>query len=255
MNIPLKVKAMLVATPLEDAAKTVQWLSHALGRSAHPELAELHLEGKRIAEVVKRLVSPTSSVLDVGCHIGSFLSLALKLSPNGKHVAIEAMPDKAAWLKRKFPRVRIEAIAVSDTCGEATFDQNLSYPGHSRLQDGTNSYGKLRSITVPTATLDSLDLGCFDLVKLDIEGAELNALKGATKLFSDCRSALIFECGVAEPGKQNPERLYRYITETMGYRIFNLVDFLYGKGPLSLDEMRKCGLYPFRGFNFVALPN
>ena len=253
MNTSMKFKSMLVATPLEGIAKRLQWAIGAKNRIAHPELIELHLDQVRIDEVVRRLTKPTSNILDVGCHIGSFLSLALKVSPKGKHIAIEALPDKAAALKRKFPTVRIEATAVSDICGNAVFERNLTHPGHSRLRDGMKTHGELRQVEVKVTTIDNLDLGAVDFVKMDIEGAELYALKGGQQFFRQ-RPPFIFEYGVAEYGKQNPEPIYRYVTETMGYKIFTFCDFLYDKGPLSLDEMRKCGLYPFRAFNFVALP-
>jgi FkbM family methyltransferase len=255
MNTTLKIKAMLVASPLEDVAAKLQWAWWCRRLWRHPELTELSLEGRHLAKVVAQLTGRTSNILDVGCHIGSFLSVAMKAAPGGKHVAIEAVPDKALRLKRKFPNVRVESIAVSDELGTATFDQNLTIPAHSRLRDGMKVGGTLRTYTVQTATIDSLNLGNFDLVKLDIEGAELAALKGASNLFSRCRPPFIFEYGVAEFGHQNPEEIYRYVTEQMGYDVFTFVDFLYRKGPLSLDEMRKCGIYPFRAFNFVAVPH
>jgi hypothetical protein len=29
---------------------------------------------------------------------------------------------------------------------------------------------------------------------------------------------------------------------------------VFGKGKIGLDEFRRCGLYPFRAFNFIAVP-
>ena len=39
-----------------------------------------------------------------------------------------------------------------------------------------------------------------------------------------------------------------------GYDIFCFGDFLFNKGNMAFDEFRKCGLYPFRAFNFISLP-
>jgi hypothetical protein len=44
------------------------------------------------------------------------------------------------------------------------------------------------------------------------------------------------------------------ITNDFGYGVYAYGDFLFDKGPLTPDEFRKTGLYPFRAFNFVALP-
>jgi hypothetical protein len=48
--------------------------------------------------------------------------------------------------------------------------------------------------------------------------------------------------------------LFDHITGVMNYDVFTFGDFLHDKGPLGFDEFRKCGIYPFRAFNFVALP-
>ena len=45
-----------------------------------------------------------------------------------------------------------------------------------------------------------------------------------------------------------------FLTEVLSYDLFTFGDFLYGKEALTFSEFRKCGLYPFRAFNFVALP-
>ena len=44
------------------------------------------------------------------------------------------------------------------------------------------------------------------------------------------------------------------ITQDLGYDIFSFTDFLFDKGEMTYDEFRKCGLYPFRALNFVAVP-
>ena len=54
--------------------------------------------------------------------------------------------------------------------------------------------------------------------------------------------------------EDEPIDLYEFITGDLGYNIFTFEDFLFDKGEMSANEFRKCGLYPFRAFNFVALP-
>jgi FkbM family methyltransferase len=251
----LKLKSLLVASPLETPAKRVQWILGAKYRRAHPELAELFLEEERLPQILRQVLTDTSNVIDVGCHIGSFLSLATKLSKKGHHVAIEASPYKAKWLERKFPSVNIRQVAISDYVGIATFEEDVANPGFSRLEGLPRASDLLvHKYTVNVTTLDSLLLDKADLIKLDIEGSELAALKGATRLIKSSRPAIVFECGAdANPGMSRRE-LFDYLTVGLAYDVMTFTDFLFGKGPLSFDEFRKCGVYPFRAFNFVALP-
>jgi methyltransferase, FkbM family len=214
------------------------------------EMAEVTLEERRLQIVLSRLLSRSSNVVDVGGHIGSFTSLARQFAPEGKHTIIEASATKANWLRRHFPDCRIEPVAVSDRIGTAMFHEDSDRPGYSKLSEES---GPNRS-EVKTVTLDSLNLGKVHLLKLDIEGAELAALRGATRLVEDRRPAIIFECG--PEGNEGLDRggLFEHVTKEMRYDILTFADFLYSKGPLGFDDFRKCGIYPFRAFNFVALP-
>ncbi len=95
----------------------------------------------------------------------------------------------------------------------------------------------------------------LDLIKLDVEGAELAALHGAARVVDKFHPTIIFECG-SEYGlvEQRLSRrdLYNFIIVDLKYNIFTFVDFLFDKGPMSFGEFEKCGLYPFRAFNFIA---
>lgn len=248
LSLSLRLKSLVVGSSLESRARQVRHLLNTIRPNL--ELAEILLEEKRLPLVLSRLLTRQSNVLDVGCHIGSFLSLAKKFAPEGHHAAIEASPEKAASLARHFPDTRIEQAAVTDFCGVARFEDDLAKPGLSRL---TINGSKKNAIyyEVKTVTLDSLRFWHFDLIKIDIEGNELKALRGGSEFLSRCRPTIIFESGPAEG--VNRAELFEYLL-SLDYQVFTFGDFLYGKGPLNGDEFRKCGLYPFRAFNFIAMP-
>jgi FkbM family methyltransferase len=255
MSTTLRLKSALVASPLEGVAKSLQWAASLPFRSSHPELTELFLEEKRLPEVLRRLVTKSSNVLDIGCHLGSFLSLARRLAPAGHHIAIEASPTKAGWLARKFPDVQVEQVAVSDHTGTATFEENIRNPGFSRLQGGFPSCDPVNRYAVAVTTLDALNIQHrVDFVKIDIEGAELAAFRGGSEFFAGNRPKILFECGADANAGLDRSALFDHITQEMAYDIFTFGDFLHNKGPLSFDEFRKCGIYPFRAFNFIAIP-
>ena len=247
-------------TPFEEAAKQLRWLLGAKERHKHPELWELYLEERRLPFVLQKLLTKNSCGVDVGSHIGSFLSLLVRNAPKGHHVAFEPVRVKCNWLRRRFPDVQVFQCAICNENGRALFEENIARPGFSRLRKGK---GELPAASVgyevQTRRLDDVltDDYRVDLIKLDIEGAEFAALLGAKKVIKKWRPVLIFECG-SEYGldSNNASRrvLYDLITEELGYEIFCFADFLSNKGRLAFEEFYKCGLYPFRAFNFVALP-
>ena len=256
MQLPgsLKLKSLAVRTGVGALAMRFRRLLGFRQRWEHPELWELYLEETRLDLVLKSLLKTDSCAADVGGHVGSFLEAVLRLAPQGTHYVFEAAPTKAGWLRSRFPEVKVFSVAISSATGTATFYEDVQNPGFSSLISNPSSYKSIHQYEVETRTLDDLLANSprLDLIKLDIEGAELDALRGATGLIARFSPALIFECGTEY--QRSRLDLFEFITNALGYEIYSFTDFLYEKGPLTFDEFRKFGLYPFRGFNFVALP-
>jgi FkbM family methyltransferase len=249
LSFPLQLKARIVGTSLEPWAHRARWLFGARQRIRHPELWELYLEEKRLPNILSMLLTKDSCCMDVGAHIGSFLSLLTRFAPAGGHIAFEPSPSKARMLRRRFPDVLVLEEAVSDTDGYANFCENYQSSGFSKLGDGENSY------KVRTHRIDGIPIDRLDFIKLDIEGHELAALRGARETIRKLKPALMFECGteyVAD--KIDKAALYLELNDRLGYDIYCFSDFLFNKGSLGFDEFRKCGIYPFRALNFLAFP-
>jgi FkbM family methyltransferase len=124
------------------------------------------------------------NVLDIGANAGFYtLAFASLVGASGHVWAIEPFADNVRNLNlhlalNEVSNVTIIQCAVSNRNGIAAFKAHES-----------NSMGKLvdhaTSLLVPTVSIDSLVetlMLCPDLVKLDIEGGELAALRGATGL-------------------------------------------------------------------------
>jgi FkbM family methyltransferase len=255
MSRMLYFRSIIVGTPLEGLGKRIQRLLRYRFFLFRPELTELFREELLLPRVIAKLaLRPESSVLDVGAHLGSFLSEVYRIAPHGKHIAIEASPTKATWLRGKFPGAIIKQVAISNRNGKAVFEENLVTSAYSKLKDDRDSTDPINCYEVDVRTIDDLRLHPVSLLKLDIEGQELAAFQGASKFIRSNRPAVIFECGALANQLADRRALFDYITDDLKYQIFTFVDFLYGKGPVEFDEFRKCGIYPFRAFNFIALP-
>jgi hypothetical protein len=52
------------------------------------------------------------------------VSLLMKLAPDGRHMAVEPTPEKARWLRKKFPEVEVRAEALDDLVPE---DRHIAF--------------------------------------------------------------------------------------------------------------------------------
>jgi FkbM family methyltransferase len=252
-----RLKSIFIGTPLEEPALRARWLFEFIRKRKHTELWELHFDEYRLPMVLERLLKPDSCCIDVGSHIGSFLSLVLRKCPQGHHLAIEAVQSKADNLRRRFPTVQVLCLAASNRNGRAIFEESIEASASSRLQTSRPDQSFV-SYEIETRRLDDIaEKRRVDLIKLDVEGFELDALRGAVATIDRYRPVIIFECGseyYLRENKIDRRALFDFLTIDLDYRISTFADFLFGKGPMQFDEFRRCGLYPFRAFNFLALP-
>lgn len=265
----LALKVRLAGTPAQPVLERLRAVATWPERRRHPELADVWHEDARIQALLRHLIAPTSNCIDIGCHVGSVLALMIRCAPHGTHRAIEASPDKAALLQRRYPDVDVRSVAVSDTPGTVTFYDAVDRPGFSGLQrplasdpDDPGSFGTIRSYDVDCETLDRLfvtgtaDPLQVDVIKIDVEGAELPALRGGEQLLGRYRPDIVFECaedaGLEAFGYTRAD-LHDFFTDA-DYHVWLVRDHVFGRGPMGRDEFVRAGTYPFPGFNYVARP-
>lgn len=141
---------------------------------------------------------PNSCCVDIGCSKGEILREMVRVAPDGRHIAYEPLPEQADRLRRMFPTVEVRQAAVADVEGEAEFTYVVGRPEYSGLEVGKYP-GRSRTerITVRTETLDrALPEGYVpDLIKIDVEGAELKVLQGAVGTITQHRPMIVLEHG------------------------------------------------------------
>lgn len=251
-------KQLLVGTRMGRAIDRVRWILYAPARARHPELWDLYLEDQRIELALTRLISDNDNCVDVGAHVGSKLAQIRKLAPNGSHVAFEPVGSKARSLQRRFQSVDIVQAATTDEIGSGRFYIDLTRPGFSGLTPPVGG-SKVTTERVRLTRIDQElnDRDRIDFIKIDVEGAELPSLRGATETLGRHRPRILFECGIdAQVGRFGYERtdLYNFLRKK-DYEIYSIVDFVYGRSPMTCQEFEDAGTYPYRGFNYVALPS
>lgn len=253
----LRLSQLAVGTPAERVLRGVRWAVTTPYRMRHPELWDYFLEERRTRQALEALLSPDDCAVDVGAHVGSMLADILRLAPDGRHIAVEPVPVKAAGLRRRFPSVQVIEAATSDRPGTATFHDDVRRPGFSGLHEPIDGV-EIERFEVQLVTLDEAlsDVDRLDFMKIDVEGAELPTLRGASELLARFQPELLFECAPdsqLEPFGYTRVELFGFLTER-GYDVYSMVDFVYGRDPMTSSSFDKAGVYPFRGFNYLALP-
>ncbi len=164
--------------------------------------------------------------LDVGANIGFYaLKFARWVGPAGKVVAFEANPAMVARIEQNrqlnhFDQLTIEARAVHNQAGKLQFYITAD-PVLSSLDDPTNAQ---QVIEVETVRLDDYlrDAGWprLDVIKLDIEGYDCQALLGARHSLEKFRPVITFEySGTADAAA---EELF-HLLDHLGYTLYGLV--------------------------------
>jgi len=212
----------------------------ALGTAVNDQLAP---------RLIAQLCQPTDVFVDVGAHIGSVIAEVRHNCPDARIVAFEAMSDKVAWLTRKFPTVTVHCCALSDQTGEAEFFVNLSQSGYSSLAE---QQGSVRRITVAINRMDDL-LDRADLIKIDVEGAELGVLRGAMRIIEECQPLIMFESGPGNVLGFTKESIFSFFSDR-GYGLLAPNRLAHTGSVMTLDAFLDSHEYPRRTTNYFAVP-
>jgi FkbM family methyltransferase len=188
--------------------------------------------------------------VDVGANHGATVAEMVRIASHGRILAFEPIPSLHDELVTAFPTADVRNVALSDKSGEATFHHVVSADGLSGLRRRSYPGDQVvRQITVRTARLDDEMPEGFSpsLVKIDVEGAELQVLRGATQVLDRHRPVVVFEHGVGAADHYGTTSAQVWdLFAGLGMRIFDLA----GVGPYSRDRFEAAFTEPI--WNWVA---
>ena len=173
---------------------------------------------------LRRYVAPDDWIFDVGANIGYFTGkFATWVAGAGKVVALEPELANYTRLNQRITqqgvgdRVITRQSAAADVDGELKLAVNPEHPGDHSLSD--------QGIPVTVYRLDSLWREFAEprisLLKIDVQGAEMRVLQGATAMVASCRPVMLLEVDHAALAKfgASPGSVLDWL-ERQGY-VFN----------------------------------
>jgi len=137
-------------------------------------------------------VGPGMTVLDIGAHLGHFSLIAAKRGADV--IAFEPNPSTVPYLKRNLEdngvaqKVRLVQQAVGAAAGTVSF-----YTSPDGEQSSLHAHKAAdRVVSVAMTPVDDETLGLsVDVIKMDVEGAEVAALEGMTRTLADAAPSLV----------------------------------------------------------------
>lgn len=195
-------------------------------------------------------------IFDVGAHHGETATVFSKLFPNAKLYCFEPFPqsyDKLRFNSAAYQHARLVPMGFSNANGIQAFYVNESDATNSllALEDSacmTWSLDKLKQVNAIECNFQTIDsymateqIARIDLLKLDVQGAEMLVLEGATESLREGKISHIYLEIITAKTYTSQKSMAEYMSmlDLFGYRIRGMYNLEYGKEGdlLQLDAL------------------
>ena len=180
--LPRNLVVPVVSGPLRGA----RWIV-----GSHRHACWLGIYEPHIQNLIVSAIGSNAVFYDIGANVGFYSLLAARVAGAGRIYAFEPLPRNLEYLNKHLEMNRVRNgtvldVAVSDRCGESLFS--------SETTGAMGSLGATGDLRVRTVNIDALiaqqQIASPDCIKMDIEGAEALALRGAESCFKRHRPRL-----------------------------------------------------------------
>ncbi len=190
-------------------------------------------EGNNI-KLISSLLKKNSTYIDIGANIGLMSVPILEIDSSCKVFSFEPSPNslpflKLTWEKSKYQdRWKVIGKAVGNEVGNSDFfTASMDMGAFDGLED-TGRAGVTTKVTVPSTTLDLewelMGKPPVSVIKIDVEGSELQVLKGAINCLMQEKPYILLEWNLANIKAYNlsPELLLD-TASAIGYQVFSIL--------------------------------
>jgi FkbM family methyltransferase len=171
---------------------------------------------RRLIDLFCRLLEPLCDVVlfDCGADIGTFSALVCSHSTRvARVIAFEPNPDVSIFMKQNLSQLNVPAEAITKAVGCCSGTGRLETPAYDQSDHARFLVPGDGSLEI--VTLDSLGVRGGDVaIKIDVEGGELDVLKGAVETIKSARKCVISveaHPRVARRTKRDPIECLRFL--------------------------------------------
>ncbi len=196
--------------------------------------------------VFRALAAVSEVTIDVGAHIGAFSLTAARVNPDGLVVAFEPVPKIFARLERNLHlNEATNVLAVNAAAGKSDGRALIVYAS-ARIDTDSSEFANHRLAfrpgpwscrVLPVLAIDEYvdwrGVQRVDLVKIDVEKAELNVLEGMTRVLKESRPDIICEVFPPEWTDLAAGEALQEVLAPAGYTFYKLTE----NGPLRQEHI------------------
>jgi FkbM family methyltransferase len=149
-----------------------------------------------LTPVLEKIIQPDFNIVDAGCHLGFHTVRFSKLVPEGTVHAFDINEEALDLLEEtikinNLTNIKVYRKGLSQESKKIKYRKNI-HPDQNSLYE---SYSKTFTgeAEAELITLDKLNLGKVHLLKLDVEGSELDIIKGSYNTIKENRPLIIYE--------------------------------------------------------------
>jgi FkbM family methyltransferase len=233
---------------MREFSMTFQLLLMRLNKLAHalrsPRLLRALLSSRVLASAEHRrvLIDNFSTVVDIGANKGQFTLAVRRWASKARVIAFEPLSEAAAVFRNVFEgdsKVTLHQVAIGSRAGEAAIHvskaddsssllpiaslQTELFPGTVEIGTETIKVGRLSEF------LSAKDITSPALLKLDVQGYELEALQGCSDLIP-CFDTILVECSFMElyEGQAFAHNIIQFLDEH-GFALRNVYNLDYNR--------------------------
>ncbi|MFD0863078.1 FkbM family methyltransferase [Sungkyunkwania multivorans] len=213
-----------------------KFLNQLLGRLGYTLVKADGALLKNRLQNMARLGFEAPVILDGGAHKGNWTKMVSKIFPDSKYILVEPNPTVFSKIRENLKGQDLEYTVVEKALGATSGhlelniweDADKELTGSSLCTHVRGTATKtLRCEVAPLDTLIDVYNETPNLVKLDLQGYEINALKGAEKILRSAELLIIeFGCLEAYIDRTSVDELMDFLYER-DYRLYDIVDLHY----------------------------
>jgi len=210
---------------------------------------------------ISKFLKPGMTFFDIGANQGFYTLLAAKMvGPGGKVFAFEPVPSQIKKLKRNikincFHNIITEQLALGSEKGSANMYACLNGAESLSSLRLPSEDGRVQKkvIQVPITTLDNYvyksNISSIDFIKIDVEGGELDVLKGGINVLKNLRPIFMCEVQDIRTGQwgYSASEIFKFL-KNYNYSWFRVI------AGGSLQSFKSEEEHELKEVNFIAVP-